>query len=123
MRCPKCGSATRQVYGRQLPQEVSVYERRRRCSAETCGYAFTTHEGTAKLAAARTSIKPRKSGKPKLSPDEAIARLTRAKKIYLLREMAREEAWETGRPYEQVLAEWNVPLTPFKAEQTASPHP
>lgn len=112
MICPKCKSDTKLVYGRQLTTEPPVYERRLRCVSEECRHSFTTHEGTTRLVKHRVNPKPRK----RKSPAEIQAQ-TEARKIYRLRNLARTEARETGRPLREILAAWDVPPTPFQANR------
>lgn len=112
MSCPKCKSDTKLVYGRQLTTEPPIFERRLRCVGEECRHSFTTHEGTANLVKRRVNPKPRK----RKSPAEIQAQ-AEARKVYRLRNLARTEARETGRPLREILAAWNVPPTPFQANR------
>ncbi len=105
MICPKCSANTRVVDSRPHREDARVVVRKRVC--EGCGRQFKTQEGIIDLVSIRKNkVRRQQAHVRRLDPAVRAARIARDN----LRRDAKIEAAETGRPLEDILREWNVPV-------------
>lgn len=105
MICPKCKADTRVVDSRPEP-DGKVIKRRRAC--EGCGHRFPTFESTLNVVARRQRAAKATAAYRSADPDRAREQDARRSKARSIRNMARAEAAETGRPLAEILKQWQV---------------
>lgn len=105
MICPKCKADTRVLDTRTEP-DGKVIKRRRAC--EGCGHRFPTFESTLNVAKRRQRAAAATSAYRAADPERAREQDARRAKNRSIRNMARAEAAETGRPLAEILKQWEV---------------
>lgn len=103
MICAKCSGETKVVNSRPHRDDATVIQRRRACDG--CGHRFNTFESTIDAVATRArKRRDNASFRAGQTAEQMAARYRRAR----LRQQARAEAAETGRPLDQILTAWGV---------------